>query len=284
MLRATHMNSWYPSGQQLDNMLKEAYDEAKVVSGSGKVKSVIVPHAGYRFCVKTSMNAFKNVDPSTINRVFVLGPSHQIPISNCTIADAATAETPYGEIPFDTEACNALTSKFPKLFKKLDRDTASIEHSMEMEFPLLKYIFKEKPFTLVPIMVGQLSPNQIIETAEALKPFINDANTLLVISSDFCHWGARFGYTYLPDMDGQIFEKIRKLDHDGAEMIASGEPEKFENYLKKTKNTICGRTAILIMMNIFQGKHAEFLHYSQSSEVVSKHDTSVSYFSAILRG
>lgn len=283
MLRATHMNSWYPSGQQLDNMLKNAYDEAKLCPGSGLIKAIIVPHAGYRFCVKTSMNAFRNLDPSAYDRVFVLGPSHQIPISNCTIADATSAESPYGEIPFDTEVCNTLTSKYPKLFKKLDCETASIEHSMEMEFPLLKYVFKNKPFKVVPIMIGQLSFDACTATAEALSEFVTDPKTLLVISSDFCHWGGRFGYTYLPSIDGQVYEKISKLDHDGADMISTGDPKQFKQYLDKTKNTICGRNAILIMMNIFKGKHAQFLHYSQSSQITSKSDSSVSYFSAILR-
>ena len=132
-------------------------------------------------------------------------------------------------------------------------------------------------------MIGQLSFDACTATAEALSEFVTDPKTLLVISSDFCHWGGRFGYTYLPSIDGQVYEKISKLDHDGADMISTGDPKQFKQYLDKTKNTICGRNAILIMMNIFKGKHAQFLHYSQSSQITSKSDSSVSYFSAILR-
>lgn len=283
MLPATHMNSWYPSGRRLDQMLTEAYNEAKISNGKGLIKAIIVPHAGYVYCVRTSMHAFRNLDPSAYDRVFVLGPSHHIGMSYCTIANATSAESPYGEIPFDTDVCNKLTTTYPSLFKKLDIETASEEHSMEMEFPLLKFVFKDKPFKIVPIMVGQLSFEACQSTANAISQFVKDQRTLLVISSDFCHWGARFGYSYLPNVDGQVFEKIRNLDQEGGKMISSGDPKCFKDYLDSTRNTICGRNAILIMMFIFQGKHAEFLNYSQSSQITSKNDSSVSYYSAIIR-
>lgn len=289
VLQATHMGSWYPKGKQLDSLLQSAYSSSSTIELNNDriIRGIIVPHAGYTFCVQTSMNAFRNINPDQYDRVFVLGPSHHMAIRYCTIADATSAESPYGEIPFDIESAQYLLNNYPKLFKKLGRSTAEVEHSLEMEFPLLKYLFKSKPFKIIPIMVGSLTYQQCKDVSEALSQYKNDPKTLFVISSDFCHWGSRFGYQYLPPDNGRnlkVYQRIEELDRKGAEMIATGNPEKFFNYLEETENTICGRNPILIIMNLFEkdGMSATFPAYSQSENIISMSGSSVSYFAGII--
>lgn len=43
-------------------------------------------------------------------------------------------------------------------------------------------------------------------------PYLADPQTLFVISSDFCHWGQRFRYTYHDKSHGQIYKSIENLD------------------------------------------------------------------------
>jgi AmmeMemoRadiSam system protein B len=228
------------------------------------------------------MFAFSQIKPDLYDRVFVLGPSHGTPIPCCTIAAATTAETPFGEIPFDTAAAETLVRDFPSLFTRLDIETAAVEHSLEMEFPLLKFVFGDKRFKIVPIMVGCIGPARCRDVADALAQFV-EPRTLFVISSDFCHWGERFRYTYLPDVPGEIWERIQRLDKEGAEAIATGKAERFEEYLARTKNTICGRHPILILLNLIQGLRIDWPQYSQSSKATSKRDSSVSYFAGVAR-
>lgn len=283
ILPASHMDSWYPSGPRLDKLLQDAYHKVPSHDNvSGHVRSIIVPHAGYTYCVETSMHAFAQINPNEFDRVIVMGPSHRMFIPCCTIADADFAESPYGNIPFDVEACQNLVNNYPKLFSFLSPDKASIEHSMEMEFPLLKFIFKEKPFKIIPIMIGSIEPSKCAQVAEALSPLLTPS-TLFVVSSDFCHWGDRFGFTGLANIDGEIWQKIEKLDWMATETIATGNPEKFAKYIKETRNTICGKNAILVMMNAIKNYKAEFPAYSQSSHCQSMHDSSVSYMTAVIR-
>ncbi|KAK8894499.1 hypothetical protein M9Y10_022933 [Tritrichomonas musculus] len=283
MLGASHQGSWYPSGKELDQMLQGTLAEVHFKPEPGNLRAIIVPHAGYRFCLKTSLHAFAQVDPNNYDRVVVLGPSHRIRIKCCTIADAKSAETPYGPIPFDTTMADELTTKHPDYFEKLDIQTAEIEHSLEMEFPLLKFIFKQKPFSIVPIMVGRINPETCASIAELLRPYYNNNRTLFVISSDFCHWGQRFHFTYLPDGPGKIYERIEKLDRQATDCIATGDPSKFSEYIYETHNTICGRFPILIMMNLVKGMKASFPHYSHSSNITSMDDSCVSYMAAVIR-
>jgi AmmeMemoRadiSam system protein B len=282
MLRATHAGSWYPTGNPLTTLLRGNLEKITPATAPGLVRAIIVPHAGYTYCLETSLHAFAQVDPSLYDRVVVIGPSHQVPINCCTIANANTAECPLGNLPFDTAMVDTLINNHPNLFAKLALRQAELEHSLEMEFPILKFIFKEKPFTIVPIMVGSIGAEKSAEVAAALRPFA-DQRTLFVISSDFCHWGARFGFTYLPPGTGQVFERIEALDRMATEKISTGNPAQFAAYLEETKNTICGRWAITIAMNLWQGWTASWPRYSQSSNITSTSDSSVSYMAGVIR-
>lgn len=80
---------------------------------------------------------------------------------------------------------------------------------------------------------------------------------------------------------------IEQIDH-----------EKFVSYLSKTKNTICGRHPIGVLLSAIQNLQTNksigedeqhrskatpqirFIHYAQSSQVTSEKDSSVSYASA----
>jgi AmmeMemoRadiSam system protein B len=285
MQHATHCGSWYPSGSRLTQLLEKELTSAKVdTSISGKVKAVIAPHAGYTYCAKTAAHAFVTVDPSLYERVVILGPSHQYYSDACTIVDATQIETPFGNIDIDTVGANKLLKDHPKFFQKLDIRNAENEHSLEMMLPFLKYIFKDKKFTVIPIMVGQLSESALAGTTEALKEIINDEKTFLCVSSDFTHWGRRFRYTYLPESSEPIWKRISMIDHKAMEMISTCDVEKFRNYIKESKATICGRTPISIAMGAINKPYrVDWPHYSQSSHAENMEDSSVSYAAGVIR-
>lgn len=50
------------------------------------------------------------------------------------------------------------------------------------------------------------------------QKYFDDPGNVFVFSSDFCHWGSRFKFTYYNKEDGQIWQSIEKLDGEG--MIA----------------------------------------------------------------
>ena len=192
--------------------------------------------------------------------------------------------------------------------------TDEAEHSLEMHLPYI-YHMLSKQFApadfppLVPILVGNTSPNTEKAFGSLLAPYLADANNVFVISSDFCHWGSRFSYTYyVPSSashvrDGRhlskreapssppINESIGRVDQAAMEAIESGSHDEFLSNLRETGNTVCGRHPIGIMMAAIQVLKREgkidgekgrfsFLRYERSSEVKEARDSSVSYGSA----
>lgn len=207
-------------------------------------------------------------------------------------------------------------------FDKMTTDADEVEHSLEMHLP---YIYKmcsqsfksadEFPL-LVPILVGNTNAAAEKSYGEILAPYLADPTSVFVVSSDFCHWGLRFQYTYyLPaspssaaantdgggymlkkrdkdPTDPPIHESIGRLDKLAMDAIETGKHDAFLRNLKATGNTVCGRHPIGVVMaaievlekggNVSGGGKGKFkfVRYERSSEVDEISDSSVSYASA----
>ena len=177
------------------------------------------------------------------------------------------------------------------MFSHVSLDADEREHSLEMQLPYLAKIMEGKIFTLVPIIVGSINPRTEKEYGTFLSPYLEDPRTAFVISSDFCHWGSRFSYTYYKRQLGEIWQFIEDLDHRGMKLIEDLEPEPFARYLSEEGNTICGRHPIGVFLNAVEAWRVKapqlkfdlkFTRYAQSNHVKSMRDSSVSYASASL--
>jgi len=67
-------------------------------------------------------------------------------------------------------------------------------------------------FTIVPVLVGSLTPEKEAIYGRIFSRYLADPQNLFVISSDFCHWGHRFRYTYYDRSWGEIYQSIQTLD------------------------------------------------------------------------
>ncbi|MCJ1243821.1 hypothetical protein MMC30_001018, partial [Trapelia coarctata] len=246
-------------------------------------------------------------------RIFLLGPSHHVYITNATISQCTHYKTPMGDLTLDTATIAELhgTGKFGKMTKGVDEE----EHSLEMQLPyihkLLSITFeKSADFPpLIPIMVGNTSHAKEREYGAILAPYLEDETSIFIASSDFCHWGTRFGYTYYlpsPETDTEdglqlragekpegppIYSAIDRVDRLGMEIVESGDYNAYIEYLETTGNTICGRHPIGIVMCALESlkiaqklnsrsSNFKFLHYERSSQCRKISDSSVSYASA----
>lgn len=144
-------------------------------------------------------------------------------------------------------------------------------------------------------MVGSVSKSSEDEYGAIFAKYLSDPSNFFVISSDFCHWGKRFNYTYYDSKDGEIYQSIEKLDRLGMQAIETKDPNAFYSYQKNYKNTICGRHPIGVFLQVYNNracsyqalKHSglnvdiKFVHYAQSSRCRSPSDSSVSYAVAV---
>jgi MEMO1 family protein len=97
---------------------------------------------------------------------------------------------------------------------------------------------------------GKVTQEFALKAGKILSKYLEDEDNLMVISSDFCHWGTRFSYTYYEKQCGAIYKSIEHIDKLGMKLIESLDSESFMNYIKTYKNTICGRHPIYILMKV----------------------------------
>jgi AmmeMemoRadiSam system protein B len=137
---ASHAGSWYESDgnhldQQLSTWLSEAANNNRL-----KARAIIAPHAGYSYSGPTAAFAYKHIDPTDIDRVFLLGPSHHYSLNNCALTNHTYYQTPLYNIKIDTQISNELhrTGLFSMMNKQQDAD----EHSLEMHLPYIAKVFE----------------------------------------------------------------------------------------------------------------------------------------------
>uniref|UniRef100_T1J9L6 Protein MEMO1 n=1 Tax=Strigamia maritima TaxID=126957 RepID=T1J9L6_STRMM len=285
MRKATHAGSWYANSardlqSQLDFWLLSAE------KCHNPARAIIAPHAGYTYCGACSAYAYRQVDPTNIKNIFILGPSHHVRLSGCALTGAAKYKTPFYDLITDRKVCDDLygTGAFEWMSLQTDED----EHSIEMHLPYIAKVMEnhKNQFTIIPVLVGSLSTDKEAEYGKIFSSYLANPENLFVISSDFCHWGQRFRYTYYDKSSGEIYKSIEKLDRMGMDLIEQMSPNGFSDYLKKYGNTICGRHPIGVLLNAIQvldktgnghRMRLKFLKYAQSSQCSSMADSSVSY-------
>ena len=99
-------------------------------------------------------------------------------------------------------------------FEVMSLDTDEAEHSIEMHLPYVAKVMapKKGQYTVVPVLVGGISANKEAQYGHIFAKYLADPTNLFVISSDFCHWGDRFHYTYYDETKGEIHQSIKALD------------------------------------------------------------------------
>ncbi|OAY78541.1 Protein MEMO1 [Ananas comosus] len=280
--RAAHAGSWYTNNaSKLDEQL-EGWLKATGLSKSPDVRGIIAPHAGYSYSGRCAAFAFANIDPANISRVFLLGPSHHYYTPKCALTKATVYKTPIGDLPVDLEVIEELraTGKF----ELMDLHVDEAEHSMEMHLPYLAKVFHGYPVKVVPILVGALNSDNEAMFGRLLAKYVDDPKNFFSVSSDFCHWGSRFSYTYYDKQQGPIYKSIETLDRMAMEIIETGDADAFKTYLQEYENTICGRHPISVFLHMLKNCSTKikigFVQYEQSSQCKSLKDSSVSYASA----
>jgi AmmeMemoRadiSam system protein B len=264
---------WYPRqpselAAEVDRLV-----EGPAVSGT---TALIVPHAGYAYSGRAAGRAYAAVRGAPIERVVVLAPSHYADFRGaCTLSPGAYDgfATPLGAVAVDARALRELLQH--AAVAAGDAPFAA-EHSVEIQLPFLQRVLPG--VAVVPLLIGSLDEDVRDAVAGALAAIL-DRRTLLVISSDFTHYGRRFRYLPFPADDlGRVRRGLQQLDGGAIEAICAGDRQRFTAYVAATGATICGRRPIELFLTLPVARQpGELLLYYTSLDVTGDFEHSVSY-------
>lgn len=270
--------SWYSDDPAVLASEIDGFMRAVPESESRPVAALLLPHAGLRWSGQTAAYGLKLLAGRDIRRVIVLGPAHRYPLRNSGSLPSGYTHysTPLGETPLDSEVISALRQS--EFFTSLP-EANETEHSVQVLLPMLQRTLGN--FSYVPIALGSLDAAAAKGIAAALRPHL-DAHSLLVISSDFTHYGTSFAYVpFASDIRGNL----EKLDMGAFARIKAHDLAGFSGYLEKTGATICGRAPIEVLLALIpESAQVTLLHYTTSAAATGDYAHSVSYLSAAVTG
>jgi MEMO1 family protein len=189
-------------------------------------RAIIAPHAGYMYSGAVAASAYARLRPlaGTIRRVALIGPCHRVPIKGVAMPSADAFVTPLGPVAVDRSACGTLL-QLPQV--SVNDAAHADEHSIEVHIPFLQRVLGD--FTLVPLVVGRCSSEDVVEVIERLA---DDPETLIVVSSDLSH--------YLDDAGA------RRIDAETCRAIEALDPNAIG------VDQACGRIPVMALLTFAQ--------------------------------
>ncbi len=244
--------TFYPGDpEELRKMIADYLDKAGSVNmPAGKLRGLIVPHAGYIYSGPVAAYAFSLLKKAQNDRFILLGPSHYGLFPGLAEAGHEEWQTPLGNVK-SFSIRNDSNSQMIHVYPAVHRP----EHSVEVQLPFLQEVLKEKKFTVDPIVTGEINPE---DGALLLKPFANDS--FFVISSDLSH--------YLP------YSEAVARDRNSISLIEQLDLERFME-----QGDACGKTGISILMALSRklGWKIKSLHYANSGDTAGPKTQVVGY-------
>ncbi len=151
-------------------------------SSSTIPKALIVPHAGYIYSGPIAASAYTLLLPiaTKIKQVILLGPSHHVAFNGIATAGVEFFSSPLGEVKINLEFCQKAESLD---FVNVNIAAHKNEHSLEVQLPFLQCVLND--FELTPLLVGDCSPQKIVQLLEL---FWHRQDSIIIISTDLSHF------------------------------------------------------------------------------------------------
>lgn len=268
--------AWYPSDRvELQTMVDALLSRCKHKGIEGRVKALVIPHAGWRYSGQTAASAFYQLGRSSnsnYDQVVVLAPSHYTRFRGVSLPNVTHYKTPLGLVE-TSSSLQDLINLDSDLFQSLPR-AHNQEHAIEAELPFLQSQLDN--FTLLPLVVGSdTREKELVKIASILKKHTGE-NTLWIVSADFTHYGPRYGF--LPFSDNRR-EKIRQLDFGAIDKIKTRDIAGFMNHTRQRARTIDGKNLVPILLQVLKEEplNITVLDYQTSGNLTGSYTNSVSY-------
>lgn len=239
-----------------------------------RLRALLAPHMDFARGNVTYGHAFKELAERTDARLFVIiGTSHYSParfsLSHMNFL------TPLGVVETDRAYVQRIAEMYGEgVFE--DPLAHLPEHSIELEVIVMQHIFADRPFRIVPLLVGSfqdcvssLTPpdreesiQRMIRTLQAAEAAAGEP-VCYVISGDLAHIGPKFGdreaasEPWLSESrksDELILKQLRHADRDGYFRSIAGEED---------ARRICGLPPTYLTLAVAQPSQGTVLHYQQ---------------------
>jgi AmmeMemoRadiSam system protein B len=238
-------------------------------------RAALVPHVDYGRGGTTYAWVFKEIYEHNPASLFVIVGTSHYSRQRFTLT-CKHFRTPLGVVPTDAGFIDRLVDRYgEELFE--DELLAHLpEHSIELEVVLLQYLYGDRPFRIVPLVVGSFQDG-IISTSEprlleddgrmieALRAAERETKepVCYLISGGLAHLGPKFGDP-LPVRAVQL-ARSRRQDELLLEQVRQADPAAFFRIVAEEADArrICGLPPGYTVLEALRPTSGRLLHYDQ---------------------
>jgi AmmeMemoRadiSam system protein B len=259
--------TWYPGDKDtLQKSIHGFLAKAKKDQLSGNLKAIVVPHAGHIYSGQTAAHAYRLVQGMDIQRVIMIGPSHQHRFHGVSVNGRSGYMTPLGMVPVDLPVVKQLILADDMI--RYVPEAHNREHCLEIQLPFLQTVLNR--FHIIPIIMGGQDFHTCSALAEVLIKVAGPLRkTIILASTDLSHFHSD---TQAKKLDGEFIRHVKAMDAEGlTECLSSRTCE------------ACGGGPVITTLLTAKGLGAngtEILGYTHSGEITGDNRRVVGYMSA----
>ncbi len=165
-----------PLKKQLDTLLSESAQAAV----EEDVLSIIVPDTNLLCGGPVAANVYKAIAGKQYDTIIMVSPSHTGPFHRMNICNLRAYQTPLGTIPINRKIGHELCDEDDDIF--MDDEGHFHNKGIDVQLPYLQSVLGE--FDIVPIVMGQETPEFCRELGNAIGEIMFNRKTLIVASVD----------------------------------------------------------------------------------------------------
>ncbi len=257
--------------EQIENLFKHPQGPEKVPERpKGELKKsigLILPHAGYMASGPTAawgiLEASKKGNPETI---VIIGPSHTGTGMPVSVWDKGVWVTPFGTVSIDEELASFFLDNYD--YADQNYDAHLNEHSIEIQLPLLQYVYG-RDIKIVPIAMMDQRKETAFEIGKVFNSMKDEKKILFIASSDLNHYESE--------------EITQKKDKEVISHIMASNIDRLYSSITELDISMCGFGPVSALLSSGLGM-PRFIKHSTSGIMTGDYTHVVGYFSAIIEG
>jgi len=228
---------------------------------------LIMPHAGYMASGPVAawglVEAAKKGRPDSI---VILGPSHTGTGMPVSVWDKGTWVTPFGTVDIDEALASQFLDQYD--YASANYDAHKNEHSIEIQLPLLQYVYG-RDIKVLPIAMMDQRRQTAMEIGRVFAALKEKKRILFIASTDLNHYESE--------------EITRQKDEEVISHICSSNVERLYSSITEHDISMCGFGPVSALLSADLGK-ARMIKHSTSGVMTGDYSHVVGYVAAILEG
>ncbi|MGB9601007.1 MAG: AmmeMemoRadiSam system protein B, partial [Myxococcota bacterium] len=149
-----YSGKFYPEKPRvLISMLQDLYNRVEFSRKKIRSNGILLPHAAYHYSGHVAMSVLKCIEIP--ENIIIFCPNHNGLGEDVNIVSEGRFITPIGDVAINSDIARGIMKDIPEV--KEDIKSHLIEHSIEVQLPLLKYLRND--VRIVPILIKKLKAN-----------------------------------------------------------------------------------------------------------------------------